>query len=179
MNFSTFGPFVIDEWSTDGLEKFWADSDRIQEALGYSTGLRKAIGIYIVVVEDANGSLVPWYVGKTDNGFGIRFKQHRNATKVRSIFRIKSKAVKVFLIARITSSGKLKKVTPRMKASEGLKSIDKVEFALIGSCLAVNPKIINTREKIFHTLLHVPGYLNSDPKNYDEAALQLANMLKR
>jgi hypothetical protein len=178
MNFSTFGPFPMSEWSQEGLKTFWDKTDTVQKRLDYPTGLNKAIGVYIVALEGVGGALIPWYVGKTDNGFGIRFKQHLRGARFASLFSKNSPAVKVFLIARVTSSAKLKRVTRKMREGKGMKSIDRLEFALIGSCLARNPDLVNKREKKFHGGLHVPGYWNSNPKNYDLAARKLAKMLK-
>ena len=64
-----------------------------------------------------------------------------------------------------------------MKEIGRLKSIDRLEFALIGSCLAKNSDLLNAQEKVFHKWLTVPGYWNSHPDDYDDAALQLARML--
>ena len=176
MNFSTFGPFPFGEFSKDGLKKFWLQVNQELERLGYSTGIEKAIGVYIVTSIRKNGALLPCYVGKTDNSFGIRFSQHRK--RFASLFPESSGKVGVFLIARVTGTGKYKKVTDKMRESKGLKSIDRLEFALIGECLKRNQNLINLRERTFHKSLHVPGFANSARKKWDDAARQLAGMLR-
>jgi hypothetical protein len=127
------------------------------------------------VAELRSGELVPWYVGKTDKGFGIRFRQHLAGRKLAPLFEMKVVAIRVFVIALVTSAGKLKR---KLSAAGFVRSIDRLEFALIGSCLEKNKNLINTKEKVFQKGLHVPGYLNSEPKNYDESAQQLAKMLE-
>jgi hypothetical protein len=176
MNFSTFGPFPLQEWSKKGLREFWIDTDRLQAESGYPQSLDRGIGVYLFVAELQSGELVPWYVGKTDKSFGLRFRQHlAGGRKLAPLFKMKVVAIKVFVIALVTSAGKLKR---KLSAAGFVRSIDRLEFALIGTCLSKNKNLINSKEKAFHTGLHVPGYLNSDPKNYDESALQLAKMLE-
>jgi hypothetical protein len=169
MNFSTFGPFELKEWSKPGFQSLFDGADEERD------GLANAMGVYLFATRGTNGHLVPWYVGKTIQGFRIRVPQHLEHLKTLSSKR--STKVVVFLIAQIGSSSKFLKTTAKIKSERGLRSIDILEFVLIGACLAKNRKLINARDAKFHKLFHVPGYWNSKPRNYDDAARQLANML--
>ncbi len=171
MNFSTYGPFELSDMSSAGIIKLFESIQKTNKNLQYG------IGVYIVAARDKDGALVPWYVGKTDNEFGKRFMQHFKGLRFYKLLAERG-PLSFFLIARITPTGKLKKVTDRMRERPGLKSIDRLEFALIGSCSSLNPELSNKREKSFHTIMHVPGYWNSSVENYDDAARELAAMLR-
>jgi hypothetical protein len=169
MNFATYGPYELKEWSRNGIHALF------DEAVEEQDGLNKAIGIYIISTRNRKGKLIPAYVGKTVNSFGKRFLEHYGSNKFHHLFSEKS-SVHVFLIPRITGKGKFVKSTAKLKKS-GLPSIDRLEFALIGSCLAQNSELINVRDATLHKTFHVPGYWNSKPKDFDNAARELATML--
>jgi hypothetical protein len=171
MNFSTYGPFELREMSPAGIDKLFESIKKTDKNLQY------AIGVYIVAAKDNDGELIPWYVGKTDNEFGKRLIQHFDGARFYKLAAERG-PLSFFLIARVTPSGRLKKVTARMRETPGLKSIDRLEFALIGSCSSRNSELLNKREKSFHTIMHVPGYWNSSVEHYDDAARELAGMLK-
>jgi len=170
MNYATYGPYEIKEWTREGMTELFSDVDEA------NPGLSSAVGVYIVATKDKSGVLVPWYVGKTVNGFGKRFYQHLNGDRFRKLFSKNSSTVRVFLIPRVTSGAKFKKATKKLK-EKGLRSTNLLEFALIGACLVKNNDLMNSKEVTLHKLFHVPGFWNSSPKNYDGAARQLARML--
>jgi hypothetical protein len=171
MDFLTFGPFELEENAPDAIDKLFND---IEEA---KAGLQYAIGVYIFAVRSGKG-LVPLYVGKTDRGFGGRIRKHLDLHRFDEHISTKQ-MLNIFLIARATSSKKLKKVTQKMRESKkGMKSINELEFALIGSCIELNGDLINKSESKFHRALHVPGYWNSPTEERDGAAKKLAAMLK-
>jgi hypothetical protein len=172
MNFLTFGPFELREISPDAIDKLF---DEIKAA---KEGLDDAIGVYIFAKRSGRGKLIPLYVGKTDRGFGVRFRHHLDVGRFAGSL-TKGDRLNIFLIAHATSPKRLKRVTPKMRDSKnGMKSINELEFALIGSCIELNPNLINKRESRFHRTLHVPGYWNSPAHERDASAKKLAAMLK-
>jgi hypothetical protein len=116
-------------------------------------------------------------VGQTWNEFGARLVQHFEAHKFDSLFEEHGRLT-FFLMARATSGGKVKYSTSKIKEQKGLKSIDQLEFALIGTCIGLNSELLNKQEKRFHQSLCVPGYLNSAPSDRNSSAKALAKMLK-
>lgn len=172
MNFLTFGPFELKEISPHAIDKLFDEIKATQERLP------EAIGVYIFAKRSGRDKLIPLYVGKTDRGFGGRIRNHLDAAIFDGSLS-QGDRLNIFLIARATSPKKLKRVTPKMRASKkGMKSINELEFALIGSCIELNPKLINKSESRFHRTLHVPGYLNSPAHERDASAKKLAAMLK-
>ena len=170
MNFTTYGPFQLKEMSKTGIDELYQDIKTINADLQF------AVGVYVVAAKDAKGRLVPWYVGKTGKEFGARLRQHFDAEKFHALSS-KSGSLFVFLLAHVTNSGKIKKVTDSAKRGLNLTAIDHLEFTLIGSCLLKNPDILNKSGKSFHASIYVPGYLNSPPDKRDEAAQSFASML--
>jgi hypothetical protein len=171
MNFLTYGPFEFEELSPEAIRQTFQDIDAAMKDLQY------AIGVYIFAVREGKG-FKPLYVGKTDRGFGGRIRKHLDDHRFDGHIS-KSERLNLFLIARATSPKKLKKVTPKMRESKkGMKSINELEFALIGSCIGLNSDLLNKSESTFHTKLHVPGYWNSPVEERDAAAKKLAGMLK-
>jgi hypothetical protein len=57
------------------------------------------------------------------------------------------------------------------------KSINRLEFLLIRSCLLRNSELINAKEAAFHAGLIVPGYLNHEQGDLSDSAVSLAKML--
>lgn len=138
MNFSTYGPFVLEELASPGPEKLF---DAIQAARP-DLQLQYGIGVYIFASRNAVGHLIPWYVGKTKNEFGKRLIQHIRSGKFEELISEVGQ-LSLFLIAHVTNSGKIRKATQRTKDSAGIKAINQLEFALIGSCLSMNPNLLN------------------------------------
>lgn len=172
MNFLTFGPFELKEILPDAIDNLFLEIKAARE------GLPEAIGVYIFAKRSGRGKLIPIYVGKTDRGFGRRIRHHLDHDRFDGGLS-EGDRLNIFLIAGATSSKKLKKVTPKMRDRKyGMKSIDALEFALIGSCIELNPKLMNKSERRFHGTLHVPGYWNSPAYERDASAKKLAAMLK-
>jgi hypothetical protein len=94
VNFSTYGPYPLKEWKVEAISDLLASADKDHP------GLQNAIGIYAFAIRDSKGTLIPQYVGKTINGFRIRFYQHFKANRFAKLFTSKSKQVEVFLIPR-------------------------------------------------------------------------------
>ena len=173
MNFRTYGPFELQAIAAGEIDKLFLEIKKVDEGLQY------AIGVYIVAAKGSDGCLTPVYVGQTENEFGRRFRDELDAEKFdKSV--PQNGSLKLFLIALITTSGKLQKVENELDSS----SIDRLELALIGSCLSKNPslqnkQLRNIQERTINASMHVPGYLNSsvEDEDYDEAARELAEML--
>jgi predicted GIY-YIG superfamily endonuclease len=187
IKFDTFGPLLLSRAdqivSVDELRTF-------SEALeGERKGLSKAIGVYIFGLKNSKGEITPWYVGKTDKGFSRRFDEHSRG-KGENLFTKLAKEMpkgdlQVFLIARLTPSEKFMK-PKKAKSKAGsqrhkitpVKSIDRLEFALIGTCLAKNPDLINRSQKTFHEDFHVPGYMEGNTPSKSTAARSLRRTLR-
>jgi hypothetical protein len=169
MRFSTFGPFHLEELSPEGIRSLYKQINTV-------SGLEQEIGVYIVATRREGGGFLPWYVGKTHDGFGKRLKRHFDNHRFDELYS-RFGAFSVFLIAQATYSGKLKKVNKSMNRVTGLKSINWLEVDLIKSCLQQNDDILNRQEVKFHRSIHVPGYLNSPPTEHNESAEELARML--
>jgi len=87
----------------------------------------------------------------------------------------KKKDIHLLLIALSTPSGK-----PKRKASNtDMKTLDKLEFILIGACLLKNPGLRNQQFKKFHESLTVPGFTNGDSKDSNAASRALRALLKK
>jgi hypothetical protein len=152
MKFLTFGPFELEKNEPAAIRAFFT---RIEEA---KENLEKAIGVYIFAIPNDKNELVPLYVGKTDRGFGGRIRKHLDNHKFDEHVSRQCR-LNLFLIAKSTSSKKFKKVTLKMRESKkGTKSINELEFALIGSCIELNQNLINKSESTFHRTLRVPGF---------------------
>jgi len=165
MNFVTYGPFELDEWSPEGIDALYEKFEAKQK------GLKFSVGVYIVGCIE-NGVLKPWYVGKSDKNMGGRVFKHFNAF-LEDLYK-KNGNLQFFLIPHITKQGRLKK-----SSKNGYrKAIDRLEFALIGSCLGCNPKLLNKQEVTFHSNMKVPGYWNSPSTEHDSSAKALAKMLR-
>jgi hypothetical protein len=118
-------------------------------------GLSKGVGVYILATGNKN-ALTPWYVGKSDNGFKNRLSEKHHAYKL--IARSQPNgSIYVFLLAKVSAkTGALNK-PPKKKFFEygedfrarrkPRKSISKLEFLLIGSCLGRNSELVNAKEK--------------------------------
>ena len=167
MNFETYGPFALREWSNEARDELYADIEAAKE------GLQDSIGVYIVACKQG-AKLLPWYVGKTHNGFGIRLKRHFFDGPFKTAYE-RNGNLSLFLIARASPNGRLKERKKGQPVKQ-LKSIDQLEFALIGTCLVQDPELLNKQEKTFHQSIIVPGYLNS-PSREDKSAKSLAKLL--
>ena len=171
--FATFGPFLLERKSghvaESDLKSLWGRVDADPH-----DGLTQAIGIYIFATANTSGSLVPWYVGKTDAGFKKRLDKH---WKLFATLAEKAPEgdLRLFLIARITpTTAKFRK-----SGKNKLASIDDLESMMIGSCLSKNPEVANEKKKAWHNGLYVPGYYGDEKTDKrDGAALALRSMLK-
>ena len=168
--FDTYGPFEMDKHDQPSFDVLF---QRIQAE---NPELQHGIGVYIVAAKDASGSLLPWYVGRTWNEFGSRLVQHYRARKFAPLF--EHGPVSFFLLPRATPKGRIRQGTEHIKRG-GLKSINQLEFALIGTCLKLNPALMNKQEATFHDSMHVAGYQDAGPVDRTFPAAQaLSKLLK-
>lgn len=175
--FKTLGPFELK------VENGQLDKTTLRAIWKGNKGLRYGIGVYILTVQ-VGKRLIPIYVGKTNRSFGSRLGQHSIFSKVSDSF--EGKKLLLFLIPRVTSKkGDLVRAKRKFIENgegirsqvKGLKSIDQLEFALIGTCIAQNENLLNKQEKTFHQGLIVPGYLNDESEELTESSSKLKRML--
>jgi hypothetical protein len=188
--FETYGPYPFERGAglvtKSELETFCNSLRTIQ--IGKSN-LARAMGVYIFGLSRGRKRIIPWYVGKTDKGFARRFGEH-HAGRGENLFRRIDKklppgTLQVFLLARITPNGKfmkVKKLSAKAKTRgrikpKSLKSIDRLEFLLIGRALAKNPNLLNESQTIFHKEFHVPGFVDRENPSTSNAASALRRML--
>ncbi len=183
IHFKTLGPFELKRTSgvvdNFGLTHLWEKANAVQE------GLSKGVGVYLIATGRA-GSLTPWYVGKSDGGFKGRLSENHHAFNLIAERQPKGNLY-LFLFAKVSAKrGVLNKPLKKKNIERGddyrgsrkpRKSISKLEFLLIGSCMTRNPELVNAKEKIFHAGLIVPGYLNYDQGDLSDSALSLGKML--
>jgi hypothetical protein len=171
--FQTYGPFEIRRRGKTVEKAALSEMWNAVCATKSNRNLDGARGVYVFATRRGK-VLMPWYVGKTDGHFRIRFNQHLRDGKLDKLAACSPKdELVVFLLARVSAkAGKFRK-----RSKDKLKSIDRLEFMLIASCLKLNSDLLNTREATFHRSLCVPGYLNDDPTTRHEAAQDFAIML--
>jgi len=174
MEFNTFGPFEVRKKSgsdiKDDLTSFFELIDEKHP------GLSSASGVYVLCKQNGNAAPKPWYVGRTtaSRGFKGRFWEHyHNDFYARLNETAPNGKLVGFLLARMNAGGR----SFRTARASDLKSINMLEFLLIGACLTCNESLLNASEKAFHRGFHVPGYLNKKPGKPNKAAQAFAEML--
>jgi hypothetical protein len=170
--FRTYGPFSLEREqsiiSRDALEEFWNEVEENAKGLG------EAVGVYVISIRNKS-SAIPWYVGKTDRGFRKRFAQRAGHSKLFSKLQseVPRGTVEIHLLARMTAKRKAFKGPGKQK----LRSTDRLEELLIGTCYSKNRKLLNLQKMMFHKRMRVPGYLNDSQGKPNEAALSLRSLL--
>ena len=171
MRFRTFGPFHVN-----------ADIENKSDDLGTKfnaakEGLNNASGVYIFAYRE-KGRLIPIYVGKAQRqSFGSRIAQHLNGLKFADFLDDRAKKLNIFLIARVDEKDEF--LFAKVAAEDEFTIISELEFSLIGSCIAVNPDLLNFHKLKHPDEVHVPGYLGSIPDSTDLSACELASMLRK
>ncbi len=180
--FRTLGPF---ELKRDGnriergaLQALWSPHQHSEGRV-----YRYAIGVYVIAVKQGR-KLLPLYVGKSNRGFANRLNRHSIFSDIPKQY--DGKSLFLFLIARVTSEREeyrtarptvVKTALGERRGSQKLRTIDELEFALIGTCLSINPNLLNKHEKSFLNSLRVPGYRNDSDQDLDQSARSLRDML--
>ena len=166
--FDTYGPFVLQSHDKASLDDLFT---QIKKA---NPTLKQAMGVYLVFGFDGTGSTIPWYVGRTRE-FEARIRRHFQKEKFSSL--LAYGPIRFFLLPRATGRGKL--LTATEKTPGNAKEIRQLEFFLIGTCLKLNPALLNKQETEFFKRLHVAGYIDKGPEDrYFPAAKQLSKLLK-
>jgi hypothetical protein len=169
--FDTYGPFTLTAHDGEALD------DLFVQIRSKNKDLQYAIGVYVIAVASPAKHLVPCYVGQTWKEFGSRILQHYKSRKFLQLIK-RSGPLYVFLIPRATSKRKVRKSTPAIRKSRGLKSIDWLELQLIDRCLKLNPQLMNVSENRFHKSLYVPGFRDEGDVSREPAAKALRKLLK-
>lgn len=193
VHFNTFGPFELKRKA--GVVDHPSVVDLWHQLNDEKKGLYKGVGVYVIATKNSTG-LIPWYVGKSDTGFKHRLSEKHHAFEL-----IKAQAPKgnlyIFLFAKVTAkraslnkppkkrmvvvddeSDKFDDVDELRGRRKPRKSIGKLEFLLIGSCLVRNPNLVNAKEKSFHSGLVVPGFLNYERTEVSEPVSNLRKMFE-
>ena len=172
--FKPYGPFPVPV--EDGrvveqeLKIFWRE---IEER---HSGLSSGIGCYIFGAQTAKSSR-PWYVGKTERRSfkGEAFQVHKLHLYQNAVLnRIGQGTPVLYLIARLTPSGKLRKAA---SGEQGVGSVKLLEQLLIGNCLRKNPDLANKANTIYLKRMRVPGFLNDTPGAPSREAKALAKVI--
>jgi len=132
MKFCAFGPFKLEQWSGQDVDKLY----RLFEDA--CPGLEHTSGVYVVVA-GSRATLSPKYVGKTDGKFGSRLITHFNKTLKKreqsliddaalfeQIFYSHKGGFHLYLITEMTPTGRFTK-----RGNIKSKSIDRLEHELI------------------------------------------------
>ncbi len=169
--YEPYGPFKVPiERGTipKNLTKFWNEVEKRK------TGLSEAVGCYIFAVKKAS-AYKPCYVGKTVKlGFkGEGFQLHKRK-HLASLGTLESGTVMLYLIPRVTSTGKFRgKYGRNIKQGQDGK-ITILEERLIGLALAKNPDLRNVKGK---KQIQLPGIMNESKGRRSPEAEMLAALL--
>ena len=144
------------DFSRHALTSFWEKVD------GAVMGLRSGAGCYLFAVRAARG-IKPWYVGQSKGAFEQEcFALHKQAI-YREVMDDRAAGTPIlFLIARMTPTGKLSKRVPEAEARF-------VEQRLIHDATNANPELKNSHNTRFVKNLEIPGVLNSPQGQPSEA----------
>ena len=183
-HFKTIGPLELKRTAGHvdrvSLAALWARANAVE------AGLARAVGVYVIATSKG-GILTPWYVGKSDNGFKNRLSEKHHAFNLIANSQPKG-SLYLFLLAKVSSKKGVLAKPPKKKFVEfgdefksrrkPRKSINKLEFLLIRSCLLRNTELVNAKEKTFYAGLVVPGYLSDEQNDLSDSAMSLAKMLR-
>lgn len=168
----TFGPFTVH--ASDGevdTPSFWRQVDSVRR------DLRGAFGLYVFAVRRADGSTLPWYVGKTESSFHVRFSSHLRTKKILNNIQSEcgNASVEIFLIAFMNAE---KTSIAKANTTSRKKWLDFLETALIVASFRTNKKILNQKKTIVPKQVPIPGFLGDDPKKRNKSAMALAELLQ-
>jgi hypothetical protein len=169
--FETYGPFPIekDAHNKDGIDRLY------HEGFGrdVTKNIENGIGVYVVASENADGTLVPRYVGRTEDTFGGRLKRHFDKGKFFGL--VGESRVQIFLIARAIDGCIVTKEEATEK--DGLL-IQQLELDLIDHCAKlVDEKLLNVQNRKKREV-YVAGYRGDSPSKREPAAKVLGIMLQ-
>jgi hypothetical protein len=183
-HFKTIGPLKLrrtaGQVDRDCLVAFWKQVNSMEHGR-----LSKAVGVYVLATRKGD-VLTPWYVGKSDNGFKSRLSENHHAFQLIANSQPKG-SLYLFLFAKVSPKKGVLAGPPKKKFLEfgddvktrrkPRRSINKLEFLLIHTCLLRNPNLVNEKEKKFYAGLVVPGYLYREQDKLSDSAVSLGKML--
>ena len=162
---SRVGRLTVD-FSAKALRSFWDSVERVR------SGLRSGAGCYLFAVRAGKG-IRPWYVGQSKVAFNRECFAPHKQTIYREVMDDTEKGTPVlFLIARVTPSGRLSKQVPEEEANF-------VEQRLISDATNANPQLKNSHNTKLVKTLVIPGVLNSPRGAPSEAVKCLKAALGR
>jgi hypothetical protein len=171
VRFKTFGPFLVNADIQNKSDDLAVQFDSAKK------GLNNASGVYIFAYKQ-NGMLVPIYVGKAQKqSFGSRIAQHLNGLKFAEFLDDRAKELSIFLVARVDENDSF--LIAKVAADDEFTIISELEFSLIGSCAAVNPRLLNLHSLKHPEVVHMPGYTSPITDSGDRSARALASMLNK
>ena len=146
------------DFSKEALANFWGEVERAR------AGIQSGAGCYLFAVRASKG-MRPWYVGQSKGAFQKEcFAPHKQSI-YRNVMDDTAKGTPVlFLIARVTPTGKLSKSMPKNEANF-------IERKLIHDATNANPELKNIQNATFVRTLEIPGVLNS-PKGQPSDAVK-------
>ena len=148
------------DFSRNALTDFWEQAESARQ------GLRFGTGCYVFAVR-AGGGITPWYVGQSKGAFERECFAYQKQAIYREVMDDTAKGTPVlFLIARITPTGRLSKSTPPREA-------DFVERKLIHDATNANSNLKNIHNATLLKRLVIPGVLNSPQGKRSEAVKSL------
>jgi hypothetical protein len=169
--FKSYGPFKvpIEDGRVAVTNKFWREVDTKHP------GLQNAVGCYIFATP-AQGSALPWYVGKTEKASFKKeaFQPPKLKLYQKALNGQKREMSELYLIAKITPADKFRRAS---KNKVGVRSIRKLEELLIGVCLLKNSELVNKSLAKNLKNIQVPGYMNDADIERSQGAENLAKLL--
>ena len=166
--FDTYGPFTLKSHDKGGIDALYKEIDEYDPP-----GLSSGMGVYIVATKNEKGVPSPIYVGKTFRAFGTRLKEHFELHKFEDLSA--KGPLSVFLLARAKNG---RPVAAKLATERDKKLIAHLELILIGTCYKLNRDLANVQLKRFYDAFHVPGYIDHEISERDNAAKQLSKLLK-
>jgi hypothetical protein len=158
VKFEVFGPFTIAEAGKIPDEKAIVQA-LTQQPTGVSEERQvpaQGVGVYVLVVKDAQGEVTPWYVGQTSRrSFQHRLAQH--GLTFRKILEASGRGdLQVFLLPmKVPGSERYRK--PTKQPTNPL--IGWLENLLIGECFQLNNGLLNKMSVRNYASIEVPGFL--------------------
>lgn len=157
MIFEPFGPYDIQLRAPIIQKELQAE---VYAKLG--DDVASGCGCYIYGLSSSGGSrITPWYVGKArQSHIGDECSTADKADKINSViknFNYVRYEIKLFILARMTSTGRISKPTK----ADGMTEIDELESLLIGMALRRNSDLINVQGTKIYRQMIVPGLINS------------------
>jgi len=168
--FNAYGPFVLEKEGhhKDGIDRLYEQFRKVD----VTPSIQYGIGVYIVASKNgANEELVPQYVGRTENEFGTRFKQHFDKGKFLDL--AQNGELTIFLLAR-ANKGHI--VTKDEATEQDILLIQQLEHDLIDHCVTLNADLLNIHNRKKREV-YVAGYRGDNPAKREPAAEALGKLL--